>query len=96
MGSMMGTWWIGSKKKAKDYRPKESFGGWNGDLENLLNKAKKDNDIQRRMAKHYAMRDKIAKAKLRRGHAKIEALTKKEEKNRLDILVKASLHASNI
>jgi len=65
-------------------------------LKNLLEKAKKDNDIQRRMVKHYAMRDKIARAKLKRAHAKIEALTKKEKKKRLDILAEASLHASNI
>jgi len=48
------------------------------------------------MAKHYAMRDKIARAKLKRAHAEIEALTKQEEKNRLDILAETSLHASNI
>ena len=68
----------------------------NDHLENLLDKAKKDNYIQRRMAKHYAMRDKTARDNLKRAHAKIEALTKKEEKKRLDILVEASLHASNI
>ena len=48
------------------------------------------------MVKHYDMRDKIARAKLKRAHEKIEALTKKEEKKRLDILAKASLHALNI
>ena len=68
----------------------------NGHLENLLKNSKKDNDIQRKVAKHYAMRDKIARAKLKRAHAKIEALTKQEEKKRLDILAEASLHASNI
>lgn len=58
-------------------------------------KAQKDNDIQRRMAKHYAMRNKIARAKLKQAHSKIEALTKQEEKMRLDILALATLHASN-
>ena len=67
----------------------------NGHLEKLLVKAKKDNDIQRRMANYYAMRNKIGRAKLKRAHAKIEALTKQEEKRRLDILAEASLHASN-
>jgi len=64
----------------------------NTHLEGLLDKAKRDIDIQRRMAKYYAMRNKIARAKLKRAHAKIEALTKKEEKRRLDILTEASLH----
>jgi len=47
------------------------------------------------MAKYYTLTNKIARAKLKRAHAKIEALTKQEEKRRLDILFKASLHASN-
>lgn len=50
-------------------------------------KAQKENDIQRKMAKHYAMRNKISRAKLKRAHAKIQALTKQEEKEKLDILV---------
>jgi len=68
----------------------------NGHLEHLLDKTNKDNGIQIRMEKYYAMRNKIARAKLKRAHEKIEALTKKEDKKRLDILAKASLHASNI
>jgi len=48
------------------------------------------------MTKYYAMRNKIARAKLKRAHAKIEALTKKEEKRKLDILAETSLQASNI
>ena len=63
-------------------------------LERLLEKAKKDNDIQRKMEKHYAMRNKIAKAKLKRAYAKIRALTE-QKKERLDILAEVSLHASN-
>ena len=68
----------------------------NDHLEDLKDEAKKDNDIQRRMAKNYAMRDKIARAELKRAHEKIEALTKQEEKKSLDIPAEASLHASNI
>ena len=64
-------------------------------LESFLEKVKKDNDIQRKMAKHYAMRNKIARAKLKRAHAKIQALTKQKEKERLDILAEVSLHASS-
>ena len=47
----------------------------NTHLEDLLSKANRDIDNQRRMAKYYAMRNKIARAKLKRAHAKIEALT---------------------
>jgi len=35
------------------------------------------------MAKHYAMRNKIAMAKLKRANLNIEALEKKEEEGRL-------------
>lgn len=68
----------------------------NDHLEKLLAKTKKDNDIQRRMEKHYAMRNQIARAKLKRAQAKIEKLTKKEDKRKLYILAEASLHASNL
>lgn len=43
------------------------------------------------MAKHYSMRHKIARAKLKRAEAKIEALTHQEEKYKLNLLVEASL-----
>ena len=33
-------------------------------LEGQLEKAKRDTDIQRKMARHYAMRNRIARAKL--------------------------------
>ena len=62
-------------------------------LESLLDKAKRDIDIQIRMAKYYAMRNKIARATPKRARAKIEALTRQAEKRRLDILAKASLHS---
>ena len=63
----------------------------NEHLEKLLGKANKDNDILRRKIKHYAQRDKIAMAKLKRAYAKIEALTMQNEKKKLDILAEASL-----
>ena len=59
----------------------------NQNLEKLLEKENRDNDVLRRKSKHYAQRDKIARAKLKRANAKIEALTMKEEEIRLDILV---------
>lgn len=45
------------------------------------------------MAKYYAMRNKIARAKLKRAHAKIEALTHQKEKDKLDLFVEASLYS---
>lgn len=45
------------------------------------------------MEKYYAMKNKITRVKLKRAHAKIKALTKQEEKRRLDILVEALIHA---
>ena len=44
------------------------------------------NDILRRNVKHYAQKDKIATAKLKRANAKIEALTMQKEKRKLDKL----------
>ena len=65
----------------------------NNNPENLLAKSNRNTKVQRKMAKYYAMRNKIARAKLKRAHAKIEALTHQKEKDKLDLLVEASLHA---
>ena len=65
----------------------------NTHLEELLAKANRDMEIQRRMAKYYAMRNKIARAKLKRAQARIEALVHQEEKDKLDLLVEDSTHA---
>ena len=43
----------------------------------------------------HARKERIALAKLKRANAKIEDLTKKEEKENLNILSEVSLHASN-
>jgi len=63
----------------------------NAHLEDLLAKATRDVEVQRRMAKHYAVKDKIARAKLKRAQARIEALAHKEENEKLNLLVEASL-----
>lgn len=42
-------------------------------LKGQLEKEKRDIDLQKKMARHYAMRDKIARAKLKRALAKIQA-----------------------
>ena len=59
-----------------------------------MEKSKRDNDIQRKMDKHYAMRNKIARAKLKRALAKIRALTELKEKEKLNILADFSFQAS--
>lgn len=64
----------------------------NTNFEDLLAKANRYTEVQIRMAKYYAMRNKIARDKLKRAHAKIEALTHQKEKDKLDLLVEASLH----
>ena len=64
-------------------------------MESFLEKAKRDNDIQSKMEKRYAMRNKIERDKLKRAHAKIQALTEKKEEERLKILSEVPLHASS-
>ena len=65
----------------------------NQHLEKLLEKENKGNDILRRKVKHYAQKEKIAMAKLKRANEKIEALTMQEEKMKFDTLVEASLQS---
>ena len=64
-------------------------------LETLFDKTKNDIKIQRKMAKYYAWRNQVARSKLKVAHEKIDKLTKQAER-RLDMLSKASLHASNL
>ncbi len=47
------------------------------------------------MEKDYANGERNAREKLKVAKAKIEALTHQKEKEKLDILVEASLHAQN-
>ena len=47
------------------------------------------------MEKHYAKRERNARAKLKATKAKLEALTHQKEKEKLDILAEASFHAQN-
>lgn len=65
----------------------------NTHLESLLEKAKRDTDLQRKMGKYYCRRYQITRAKLKTVRARIEALTHHEEKNNLYILVEASIHS---
>lgn len=62
-------------------------------LENILDKAKRDNNIQRNMEKYFCWRNQIARANLKVAKARIEALIHKVEKNKLDIHAEASVHA---
>lgn len=63
----------------------------NQNLENILEKANRDNHLLMRKVKHHAQKEKIAMAKLKKANAKVEALTMLEEKRKLDILAEASL-----
>ena len=65
----------------------------NNHLEKILDKAKRDNEIQKKMAKHYAYRERISRVKLKAAKEKIETLTKQREEDKLDILADASLMA---
>ena len=49
-------------------------------LEGLLENTKRDLDLQKKMARHYALRNKIARAKLKRSLAKIQASRRKQAK----------------
>ena len=63
-------------------------------LEDHLEKTKRDLDMQKKMARNYALRNKIARAKLIRALAKIQSLKEAKYKEKLDILVDASLQVS--
>ena len=63
-------------------------------LEDKLEKANKYLDLQRKMTKHYAQRNQVARAKLKKAHAKIQALKEEKDQENLGILTEASLQAS--
>ena len=63
-------------------------------LEGQLEKAKRHTDMQREMEKNYAMRNRIARAKLKQAHENIQALAEEKEKEKLNILADVSLQAS--
>ena len=63
-------------------------------LEEQLEKTQRDLGLQKKMAKHYALRNQIARAKLKRALAKIQALKEAKGKQQFEILDDASLEAS--
>ena len=63
-------------------------------LEAKLKKANQDLDLQRRMTKHYARRNQIARAKLKKAQDKLQALKEEKCQARLGILAQASLQVS--
>ena len=63
-------------------------------LEDQLAKTQRDLGLQKKMAKHYALRNQIARAKLKRALAKIQALKEAKDQENLGILANASLQAS--
>ena len=60
-------------------------------LEAKLGKANKDLDVQRKMTKHYARRNQVARAKLKKAQTKIEAIKEEKWQVNLGILAQASL-----
>lgn len=61
-------------------------------LERMLEKANNEKNMLRNMAYHYLSRNMVCKARIRNLKAKLKkAMRKRKEKNRLQILVKASL-----
>ena len=71
-------------------------------LDNMLNKADKDNTLLRHMARHYRAQNLSLRARIRSLKAKLRKATKREkrekEKDRLRILAEASLtqHSTQI
>ena len=49
----------------------------NENLEKLLDKENNDNDLLRKMEKHYCKRNQIARSKLQNAKSRLETLTKK-------------------
>ena len=68
----------------------------NTHLEAKLEKANRDLDLQRKMTKHYALRNQIARAKLKRALAKVQALKEEKVQIKLKLLADASMQASQI
>ena len=66
----------------------------NTHLEDQLDKTQRDLGFQKKMAKHYALRNQIARAKLKRALTKIQALKEEKGQENLDILSDASLQPS--
>ena len=60
-------------------------------LEGQLEKTKRDLDLRKNTARHYALRNKIARAKLKKSLAKIQPIKEEKEKEKLEILSDASL-----
>ena len=63
-------------------------------LEAKLKKANQYLDLQRRMTKHYARRNQIARAKLKKAQDKLQALKEERGQARLGILAQSSLQVS--
>ena len=58
-----------------------------------LKKKKRDLDLQRKMTKHYASQNQIARAKLKGALVEIKSLKEAKDQANLGILAEASLHA---
>ena len=59
-----------------------------------MKKMKRDLGLQKKMAKHYALKNKLTSAKLKEALTEIQALKREKDQENLGFLVEASLHAS--
>lgn len=66
----------------------------NGHLEKLPKKARRDNNLQRHMAMHYCTKNRVSQVRIKQLKKKLkETLISKKDKDKLDLLVEASLMA---
>ena len=63
-------------------------------FEAKLKKSNQDLDLQRRMTKHYAWRNQIARAKLKKAQTNIQALKEEKIQANLGILAQDSVQVS--
>ena len=66
----------------------------NTHLEEKLEKANRDLDLHRKMTKQYALRNQIARAKLKRALAKVQALKEEKGHRKMNLLADASIQVS--
>ena len=67
----------------------------NTQLEAKLEKENRDLDLQRKMTKHYALRNQIARAKIKRSLAKVQALKEEKGQENINLLADSSMQESH-
>jgi len=62
------------EEEEREERMPQEGGRINQHLENLLKNSKRENDLQRNMAKHYFKTNQIARSKLQKVKTRLETL----------------------